>query len=75
MVEENAKGVGGWGGTCECPDGSRYEVGDNGDRCKTIACVHGTKINCNKNVGAWSKRKVTCGQKGNKFLKISGWSI
>ena len=75
LVEENANGVGGWGGTCECPDGSRYEVGDNGDLCETIACVHGTKINCNRNFGAWSYRKVTCGQKGNKFLKISGWSI
>ena len=75
LVEENANGVGGWGGTCECPDGSRYEVGDAGDSCGSLSCVHGTKINCNMNHGAWSHRKVTCVQKGNMFLKISGLSI
>ena len=75
LVEENANGVGGWGGTCECPDGSRYEVGDAGDSCGSLSCVHGTKINCNMNHGAWSHRKVTCAQKGNLFLKISGLSI
>ena len=75
LVEENANGVGGWGGTCECPDGSRYEVGDDGDSCGSLSCVHGTKINCNMNHGAWSHRKVTCVQKGNLFLKISGLSI
>ena len=26
-VKTNAKGVGAWGGTCTCPDGSEYQVG------------------------------------------------
>ena len=60
LVEQNVKGVGYWGGTCICPDGSKYEVGDNKDSCQTLACIHGTKLNCNKYDGAWSKRKVTC---------------
>ena len=69
LVEENANGVGGWGGTCECPDGSRYKVGDNIDSCETLACVHGTKIDCNRHDGSWSRKKVTCNQKGRLFFK------
>ena len=65
LVEENVEGIGRYGGTCECPDGSRYEVGDNYDYCKSLACVHGTKINCNEFAGNWSRRKVTCKVKGN----------
>jgi len=60
-VEENASGVGGWGGTCRCPDGTTYEVGDNKDGCGTLACVNGAKVNCYKYDGEWSNRKVTCG--------------
>ena len=53
-------GVGGYGGTCLCPDGRTYEVGDNNDHCKTIQCVNGEMINCNHKRGIWSERKVTC---------------
>ena len=60
-VEENASGVGGWGGTCRCPDGTTYEVGDNKDGCGTLACVNGEKVNCYEYDGEWSNRKVTCG--------------
>jgi len=59
-VEENASGVGGWGGTCQCPDGTTYEVGDNKDGCETLACVNGEKLDCNERDGDWSNRKVTC---------------
>merc|ERR1712141_988303 len=61
IVEENASGVGGWGGTCRCPDGTTYEVGDNKDGCGTLACVNGEKVNCYEYDGEWSNRKVTCG--------------
>ena len=55
--------VGGRGGTCRCPDGKTYEVGDNNDFCRTLACVGGEMIKCNNYYGRWSFRKVTC--KGN----------
>ena len=60
VVEENVPGVGGWGGTCRCPDGNGYEVGDNGDFCISLACINGQMVNCNQNDGAWSRQKVTC---------------
>jgi class 3 adenylate cyclase len=57
-------GIGEWGGTCTCPDGQVYEVGDNvGDiGCQTIACEGGTAGPCSssgispENAG----KKVTC---------------
>ena len=60
IVQENSPGVGGWGGTCRCPDGTTYEVGDHFDACNTLACVNGEMINCNKYEGEWSYRKVVC---------------
>ena len=43
-------GVGGWGGTCTCPDGSTYDVGDNGNACGSLACVGGKAGACQKGV-------------------------
>lgn len=60
IVQENAPGVGGWGGTCRCSDGRTYEVGDNSNHCKTLACVNGERVNCNTYAGEWSYRKVIC---------------
>ena len=60
IVQENAPGVGGWGGTCRCPDGTTYEVGDHFDACNTLACVNGEMVNCNEYEGEWSYRKVIC---------------
>ena len=61
IVEENAAGVGDWGGECQCPDGATYKVGDNIDNCATLACVNGEMLHCNyQSNGQWSKRKVTC---------------
>merc|ERR1711920_1106329 len=59
-VVENAPGVGAWGGSCTCPDGQIYQVGDNGDACGSIACVDGTPGVCNRREGAWSFTKVEC---------------
>merc|ERR1711933_11485 len=60
VVTENASGVGHWGGSCTCPDGSVYQVGDNVDHCGSLACVGGKSGTCNKKHGPWSRRKVTC---------------
>lgn len=59
----NAPGVGGWGGRCDCPDGTSYDVGDNFDFCASLACIGGTTNGpCNQYNGAWSENQVTCGQ-------------
>jgi len=60
VVEENPAGVGGWGGSCTCPDGSVYHVGDNNDHCGSLACTGGVGGRCNQFEGVWSHRKVTC---------------
>eukprot|EP00966_Prymnesium_polylepis_P083796 1940434-Prymnesium_polylepis.1 len=63
LVEENAPGVGVWGGNCICPDGGSYLVGDMLDSCISLACIGGWtggNLGCNRWVGAWAGRKVTC---------------
>jgi len=57
--DENA---GFWGGTCTCPDGQLYEVGDNNDGCKSLACVGGEAGDCKKDgIQAVNHgMKVTC---------------
>jgi len=60
IVTENAPNVGGWGGSCECPDGNVYQVGDNHDSCGSLACVGGTSGTCNRWHGSWARRKVEC---------------
>ena len=38
--------VGMWGGSCTCPDGQSYWVGDNIDLCASLACVGGVSGAC-----------------------------
>jgi len=60
-VYEKSSGVGAWGGTCTCPDGQSYHVGDKKDGCGSLACYGGTPGPCNKVEG--DKRdgmQVTC---------------
>ena len=58
-------GVGGWGGTCTCPDGQVYQVGDTGG-CNSIACYGGISGTCSRTPAAdfpnWrgSGMSVTC---------------
>jgi hypothetical protein len=58
-----ASGIGQSGGICECPSGQRFEVGDNGDGCGSLACVGGTAVsNCSDTgiaTANWHK-KVVC---------------
>ena len=51
---------GDWGGTCVCPDGQEYQAADNNDACGSLACDGGTMQSCNRNPGAWSRKKVIC---------------
>ena len=63
-VEEKVAGVGGYGGSCKCPDGQTYQVGDNNDHCGSMACYGGEKGACeSKHVNSRAGRKVTCGKK------------
>lgn len=56
----NAPGVGGWGGSCTCPDGQVYQVGDENNACRSIACDGGTPGTCNRKRGPWALNKVIC---------------
>jgi len=53
--------VGGWGGICTCPDGRRYEVGDQKDYCASLACEGGTS-------GVCSEQGIQPSNKGMKVI-------
>ena len=64
-------GVGGWGGTCTCPDGSVYQVGDldgcadQSARSSSLACYGGgVPGTCNTNNPGGATVAVTCGSNG-----------
>ena len=61
LVETGIPNIGEFGGSCTCPDGQVYEVGDNNDHCGSLACVGGVEGTCMKvpnrtRIG----RRVTC---------------
>ena len=60
VVVENDRTVGTWGGTCTCPDGQSYLVGDEANRCASLACTGGTAGLCNHYVSNWAHRRVNC---------------
>jgi len=59
-ADGNEYNVGGFGGSCTCPDGAVYQVGDRNNDCKSLACVGGAEGQCVKAPGKWSNRSVTC---------------
>ena len=66
-------GAGGWGGTCECPDGQQFEVGDNWDACRSLACEGGKMLNCNRHWNSkWAGRRVNCNRKGGVQMEVCG---
>lgn len=71
-VWENDNFTGTNGGSCLCPDGASYLVGDNHDNCATLACFGGKSGPCVRKPGEWSKRKVQCGalEDGLKATKL-----
>ena len=56
-----------WGGTCTCPDGQVYDVGDQGDFCASLACDGGTSGECKKEAPRGNpnlkRDRVRCGTK------------
>ena len=62
LVERNVEGVGAWGGSCTCPDGNVYFVGDNNDYCSSLACVGGRSGHCRLNNPGGAYTRVTCAQ-------------
>ncbi|KAG7354540.1 FAD linked oxidase-like protein [Nitzschia inconspicua] len=52
--------VGDWGGTCTCPNGSVYWVGDNGDACASLACVGGVSGTCSEANAGGEGYRVVC---------------
>ena len=88
VLKPNAKGVGTWGGSCTCPDGSEYEVGDlvttsscSGDQhLGLLACYGGKPGKINRFDGPWSGNKVDCnvceecnGPYQNVFSEANDW--
>ena len=65
-IIENAPDVGYWGGSCRCPDGSEYLVGDltTHKPCEQLACEGGEPGICNQYESVWSYRKVICAALG-----------
>ena len=60
LIEHNIKEVGGWSGTCTCPNGQQYKVGDNNDGCRSLACIGGVSSGCREGDKSGKHRRVTC---------------
>ena len=88
MVKTNAKGVGEWGGSCTCPDGSEYPAGElvsisscmGVQHLGLLACYGGKPGKINRFGGDWSGNKVDChvcddceGPYQNVFSQANDW--
>lgn len=62
QVFENWIGAGTFGGTCTCPDGEVYLVGDEKNACGSLSCVNGEPGLCNHYESSWKHRRVVCAQ-------------
>ena len=60
LLEHNIPEVGGWSGTCTCPNGQQYKVGDNHNGCRSLACIGGVSSGCSRNDRSGLNRRVTC---------------
>ncbi|CAE7220694.1 unnamed protein product [Symbiodinium sp. CCMP2456] len=81
--------VGAWGGSCRCPNGEVYQVGDNFDGCESLACVGGEEGEC-EDVDREERRgmKVRCdtppppppstpppGQHSREATRFLSWNV
>ena len=88
VVKTNAKGVGEWGGSCTCPDGSEYPAGElvsisscmGVQHLGLLACYGGKPGKINRFGGDWSGNKVDChvcddceGPYQNVFSQANDW--
>lgn len=60
VVTRNDATVGVWGGTCTCPDGQTYLVGDLLNKCASMACEGGVTGPCNHYLSHWKGVRVKC---------------
>jgi hypothetical protein len=60
LLEHNIPEVGGWSGTCTCPNGQQYKVGDLHNGCRSLACIGGVSSGCSRNDRSGLNRRVTC---------------
>ena len=60
LVVKNDKDAGGWSGTCKCPDGESYKVGDKHTGCRALACEGGVSSGCDRNDTSGKYTKVIC---------------
>ena len=60
VLENQYSTAGIFGGTCTCPNGNVYLVGDRNDQCKSLSCEGGVSGVCNHYASTWSHRKVIC---------------
>jgi len=57
---EHGDTFGDWGGSCTCPDGAVYSVGDGGSGCKSLQCFGGLSGKCGPNNSKGRHVRVTC---------------
>mmetsp|Transcript_11362 Transcript_11362/g.26215 ORF Transcript_11362/g.26215 Transcript_11362/m.26215 type:complete len:432 (+) Transcript_11362:115-1410(+) len=67
------------GGMCTCPNGEEYEVSDNNDGCRSLACEGGTPSSCSMMAGLSKNphrttqgRSVTCQPNFAKAAQLNG---
>ena len=65
FVEFDVTAVDGWSGTCRCPDGRTYEVGDSIGSSESLACINGDIVSHYGVEGTRSVKKITCSLGGN----------
>merc|ERR1719203_1120644 len=66
-IYRSIEGVGGWSGTCTCPDGQQYHVGDMNEACQDMACVGGVPGQCEKEeAGERAGKGVFCAAAGQE---------
>ena len=83
VVQHPAAHTGGWGGSCTCPNGETYWVGDLQDTCKNLACFGGVAGECNSRVeDKWAYRAAFCAANQAEVTSVdcsnaikSGWAI
>jgi hypothetical protein len=73
LLETSTPGVGGWGGTCTCPDGTVYQVGDYHNSCASIACINGIPGECGTNNPGGASVQATCAVPPDDTCAMYAW--
>ena len=81
LLEHRKDDVGGWSGTCTCPNGYSHKVGDNHDSCESLACVNGISGDCVQGDFSGAQKKLTCAITNEptnlieeNVKEVGGWS-